>query len=74
MGQWLLKTLWKCHILRCIGCLGSVRELHCHVCHLRVVGRFSFCEEVDVLLRQAWVELHVMDLLRDVCVPCCLGM
>jgi hypothetical protein len=63
-----------CHVLGGVGRLSPVRESHCHVCHLLVVRRFSFRKEADVLPCQAWVELHVMDLLADVCIPCCLGM
>jgi hypothetical protein len=36
------------HVLGGIGRL-VVRESHCHVCHLVVIGRFAFCKEADVL-------------------------
>ena len=62
------------HVLRSAGRLGPVRELHCHVCHLVVMRRCAFCKEANVFPFKAQVEFHVMDLLTDVCIPCCLGI
>ena len=36
-------------VLGGIGCLGPVRKLHCHVCHLFVMRGFTFLKEADEL-------------------------
>jgi hypothetical protein len=37
------------HVLGSIGCLGSIRESYCHVCHLIVMCRCAFYKEANVL-------------------------